>query len=309
MNSTLSLALHGGAGVILRENISAEVESAYRSSMAEILTRGFAMLQAGATALDTVEATVLALEDNPLFNAGRGSVFTRDGTHEMDATLMDGATLRAGTVSAVRNVRNPIALCRAIMDRSEHVFLTGEGAERFARELDLAFEPDDYFFTQARYDQLLNAQGRNRVQLDHTPPPETGTVGAVALDTTGHLAAATSTGGMTNKRPGRVGDSAGIGGGTYANDATCAVSCTGVGEAIMRAMVAYDISALMEYRGLPLQDACDVVMNGRLTEIGGSIGLVAVDRSGSICMPFNSPGMYRGAIGTRHSLTVGIWRE
>jgi L-asparaginase / beta-aspartyl-peptidase len=322
-----SLAIHGGAGTILRgPSMPAEREHAYRDALKAHLLAGWRVLEAGGSALDAVEAAVRALEDDILFNAGRGAVFTRDATHELDASIMCGRTLDCGAIAGVRNVRNPITLARAVMERSEHVLMAGDGAARFAREEGIVFADDAYFFSKERFDQLEIARAALRVQLDHapdeplpgeaptgellpgiTPPDATGTVGAVALDADGNLAAATSTGGMTNKRVGRIGDTPIIGAGTYANNATCAVSCTGHGELIMKAVAAYDVSALMEYSGLSLADACDVVINRKLASEHGTAGLIAVDSTGAIAMPFNSGGMYRAAIGSSTELTIGIW--
>ena len=303
----IALALHGGAGTILRSNITAEQESAYRAGLHAALTAGWELLVQGAAALDAVTETVRLLEDCPLFNAGRGAVFTHEGVHEMDASIMCGRTLAAGSVAAVRNVRNPIALARAVMDRSEHLFLAGSGAEEFAREQGIAFEPDEYFHDEYRYSQLLAARAQDRVQLDHADEKKYGTVGAVALDSAGDLAAATSTGGMTNKRYGRIGDTPIIGAGTYANNRTCAISCTGHGEYFIRAVVAYDISCLMEYRGMTLAEASDLVVNQKLRTMGGEGGLIAVDAAGNIAMPFNSEGMYRGSVSSAQAATVKIF--
>jgi beta-aspartyl-peptidase (threonine type) len=277
---------------------------------------GWSILEAGGSALDAVEAAVRSLEDDILFNAGRGAVFTRDATHELDASIMCGRTLDCGAVAGVPNVRNPITLARAIMERSEHVLMAGEGARRFAVEEGIELAGDEYFYSQERFEQLEVARAALRVQLDHAPDeplpgqaPEdsTGTVGAVALDAAGDLAAATSTGGMTNKRVGRVGDTPIIGGGTYANNATCAVSCTGHGELIMKAVAAYDVSALMEYAGKSLAEACDIVIHRKLASEHGTAGLIAVDREGNIALPFNSTGMYRAALSSNSELIVSIW--
>ena len=304
----IALALHGGAGTLLRDNITPEQEAAYREGLHAALDAGWALLQKGASALDAVSYTVQILEDNPLFNAGRGAVFTHTGAHAMDASIMSGRGLEAGCVSDVRNIRNPILLARAVMEKSEHVFLSGSGAEEFARELGIPFEPDEYFFDEYRHNQFLSAQASGRVQLDHSDDKKFGTVGAVALDASGDLAAATSTGGMTNKRYGRIGDSPIIGAGTYANNRTCAISCTGHGEYFIRAVVAYDISALMEYKGMTLQEACDLVVQEKLRSLGGDGGLIAVDRAGNIALPFNSEGMYRGAVSTQQTARVDIFR-
>lgn len=288
-----AIAIHGGAGVINRANLSIEQEYQFRSGLSEALNSGHNILQNNGSAIDAVELAIIALENNELFNAGRGSVFTADGKHEMEASIMRGDTLDAGAVCGIRNVRNPVSLARVVMDRSNHLFLNGTGAEKFAREQGLPFAEDDYFFTQKRYDQLQDAQKNSRIQLDHFGEKKFGTVGAVALDQAGNLAAATSTGGLTNKDYGRIGDTPLIGAGTYANNLTCAVSCTGDGEYFIRAMVAYDVSCLMEYKGFTLQEACHYVIHYKLLTIGGEGGVIAVDSAGNIEMRFNSEGMYR----------------
>jgi beta-aspartyl-peptidase (threonine type) len=295
--STISLAIHGGAGTISKASMTPEKEKAYSGALQLALNAGYQLLEKGTTALDAVEATVKVLEDSPLFNAGKGAVFTHDGKHEMDASIMDGSNLEAGAVGAVAGVRNPISLARLIMEKSEHVFLMGQGAEAFAKLHGVAFEDDAYFYDELRFLQLQEAKKTGITQLDHSPLNEKkyGTVGAVACDANGNLAAATSTGGMTNKKFGRVGDSPIIGAGNYANNATCAVSCTGSGEFFIRGVVAYDVSCLMEYKGLSLEDACNEVVHNRLMKINGDGGLVAVDASGNIALPFNTSGMYRAA--------------
>ncbi|MGV3556712.1 isoaspartyl peptidase/L-asparaginase family protein [Larkinella arboricola] len=290
-----TIAIHGGSGTISRSEITPEQEKEYRQGLENALDAGYAVLARGGSALDAVEQAVRSLEDFEKFNAGRGSVFSANGRHEMDASIMCGQTLKAGAVAGVTNIRNPITLARTVMERSENVFLLSPGAEEFAREQGLAVEPDDYFYTDYRFRQLKEAQEANRTQLDHSRSNTgKGTVGAVALDEKGNLAAATSTGGLTNKKYGRVGDTPVIGGGTYANNQTCAVSCTGYGEFFIRAVVAYDISCLMEYKGLSLQEACDWVVQHKLKDMGGEGGLIAVDRAGNVALPFNSEGMYRG---------------
>lgn len=293
------LAVHGGAGTILRSSMTEEKEKAYTAALKASLKAGFDMLRKGASSLDAVQAAVVALEDNPLFNAGKGSVFTHDGTHEMDASIMDGRTLKAGAVAGVKNIRNPVLLARTIMDDSEFVFLSGKGAEEFASLKNIPVEKDEYFFDQFRYNQLLEIRDKGSVQLDHIEK-KFGTVGAVALDINGNLAAATSTGGMTNKNYNRIGDTPMIGSGNYANNKTCAVSCTGHGEYFIRAVVAYDISCLMEYKGLSLHEACEFVVNKKLKEIGGEGGLIALDSQGNCELPFNSDGMYRGFVSENH---------
>lgn len=293
MMENTAIAIHGGAGTIVRSAMTAERENAYHAALRNALTAGYDLLKKGHSSIEAVEAAVISLENSPLFNAGRGSVFTHEEKHEMDASIMDGKTLKAGAVAGVQHVRNPIVLARTIMDHSEFVFLSGHGAEEFARQKNLQMEPDEYFFDQFRYNQLIEAKGKDRVQLDHSDK-KFGTVGAVAIDKNGNLAAATSTGGMTNKHFNRIGDTPVIGSGNYANNNTCAISCTGHGEFFIRAVVAYDISCLMEYKGLSLHEACDLVVNEKLKKMGGEGGLVAVDSLGNLELVFNSEGMYRG---------------
>lgn len=305
----LALAVHGGAGTIRRAEMTAEREAAYRDGLEQALRRGWDVLEAGGASLDAVEAAVCALEDHPLFNAGRGAVFTHDGRHEMDASIMSGEDLRAGAVAAVGGIKNPVVLARRVMEETSHVLLCGTGAEEFAREAGCEFAPPEYFFSEWRYEQLLAAQREHEVRLDHSPAQKIGTVGAVARDAHGHLAAATSTGGMTNKRFGRVGDTPVIGAGTYADDRTCAVSCTGHGEYFLRAVAAYDVACLMKYRGLSLVDACAEVVGVTLREMGGDGGLIAVDNSGNVALPFNSEGMYRAWMTDRQPSQIAIYRD
>lgn len=293
MSENYALAIHGGAGTITRGLLTAEKEQAYRQGLALALQAGQLILQRGGSAEDAVLAAVIALEDNTLFNAGKGSVFNFEGTHEMDASIMRGQDLKAGAVTCVQGIKNPIQAAHAVMHHSEHVSLSGAGAETFARTLNLTFEEPSYFHDDFRFEQWKSIAGTGSVQLDHTEK-KFGTVGAVARDTFGNLAAATSTGGMTNKRWGRIGDTPLIGSGTYANNHTCAISCTGHGEFFMRAVVAYDISCLMEYKGYTLKQACHYVVKDKLVRLGGEGGLIAVDRDGNIELPFNSEGMYRG---------------
>ena len=288
----IALALHGGAGTILRSSMSKEKEVLYKAALQSALSLGYEVLEKGGTAIDAVEQCVISLENCPLFNAGKGSVFTNTETHEMDAAIMEGDKLMAGAVAGVNGVRNPIQLARKIMENSEHVLLYGKGAEEFARLMNLPFENSDYFFDQFRYDQLKEIQNTDTFKLDHSDK-KFGTVGAVALDINGNLAAATSTGGMTNKRFNRIGDSPIIGSGTYANNKTCAVSCTGHGEFFIRAVVAYDVSCLMEYKGLNLNDACNEVVKHKLVKLGGEGGLIAINSDGECILSFNSEGMYR----------------
>jgi len=317
MNPTAVIAIHGGAGTILRTQMDPNAEQRYHASLNDVLAAGQSVLAAGGSALDAVSEAVRLLEDNPLFNAGRGAVFTADGTHELDASIMDGSTLEAGAICCVKRVRNPILVARRVLEASEHVMFTGAGAEAFA--VAQGFEPVDpsYFHTDARHKQWLLARGQQRVMLDHdgatlsAPTPDGdgdepmphepidpnrkfGTVGAVALDQHGHLAAATSTGGVTNKQAGRVGDAPLIGAGCYADDETCAVSTTGSGEMFMRMVVAYDVAAQMAYRGVSLEEAAADVVMKRLPRIDGRGGLIAVDALGNVTLPFNTEGMYRG---------------
>lgn len=293
MNRPFTIAIHGGAGTILRSTMTPELQQEYEAGLHAALDAGLGVLKTGGTSIAAVEAAVMSLEDFPMFNAGRGSVFNNAGKHEMDAAIMDGATLDAGAVSGISHVKNPVKLAYTIMQKSEHVLLCGDGAEQFAKANGLEFEEDAYFYNALRYRQWQEALKEDRVQLDHTEK-KFGTVGAVALDVNGNLAAATSTGGMTNKKYGRMGDSPIIGAGTYANNNTCAVSCTGHGELFMRSVVAYDISCLIEYKGLSLKQACNMVVYDKLVKIGGEGGLIAIDKHGNIELPFNSEGMYRG---------------
>lgn len=306
--NTYAIAIHGGAGTITRSSMTPEKEAAYRQALQDALAAGEAILKQKGSSLDAVEATVRVLEDNPLFNAGRGSVFTHEGKNEMDASIMNGSNLMAGAVAGVQNVKNPVSLARAIMERSEHVMMSGSGAVDFARSVNTEFMPDDYFFVQQRFDQLQEAIKTDSVVLDHTER-KFGTVGAVAIDVSGNLAAATSTGGMTNKKHGRIGDTPIIGAGTYANNNTCAISCTGHGEYFIRSVVAYDISCLMEYKGKSLREACDLVVKEKLVKLGGEGGLIAVDAHGNIELPFNSEGMYRAFVKEGQTAYIGIYKD
>ena len=299
----ISLAIHGGAGTILKELMTAQLEKEYLQGLDEALNAGYVLLEKGSTAVDAVKAAVMALEDNLLFNAGRGSVFTNKGLHEMDAAIMDGKDLSAGAVAGVINVRNPVELAMEVMRHSNHVFLSGAGANDFALGRKIKMETDEYFFSQFRYDQWMQVRDSDQYSLDHsgqeaeamTKEKKFGTVGAVACDANGNIAAATSTGGMTNKRYGRIGDSPVIGAGNYANNKTCAISCTGHGEPFIKAVAAYDVSCLMEYKNMSLQEAMNEVVNKKLIAIDGEGGMIGVDAAGNIAMLFNSAGMYRGA--------------
>ncbi len=290
----IAIAVHGGAGTLDRAALTAEKESAYKAALSMSVRRGHGVLAAGGSSLDAVEAAVRVLEDSPLFNAGRGSVFTAEGTHEMDAAVMQGSDLRAGAVAGVQHVKNPVTLARLVMEKSNHVLVSGRGAFEFAYRNKLQLEDDAYFFDQFRYDQWQEVKGSGEVRLDHNAGERKfGTVGAVARDAQGNLAAATSTGGMTNKRWGRIGDSPVIGAGTYASNATCAISCTGNGEAFLRAVAAHDVHALMAYKSLSLQEAVRIVVHEKLPALDGEGGLIAIDRSGNVVLDFNCTGMYR----------------
>ncbi|WP_413594766.1 beta-aspartyl-peptidase [Citrobacter youngae] len=308
------IAIHGGAGAITRAELSQEQELRYIQALSEIVETGQRMLEAGRSALDVVTEAVRLLEECPLFNAGIGAVYTRDETHELDACVMDGNTLQAGAVAGVSHLRNPILAARLVMERSPHVMMIGEGAENFAIAQGMERVSADVFSTPERYAQLLAARAEGKTVLDHSGTPldentKMGTVGAVALDVFGNLAAATSTGGMTNKLPGRVGDSPLVGAGCYANNANVAVSCTGTGEVFIRALAAYDIAALMDYGGLSLSEACERVVMEKLPALGGSGGLIAIDHEGNVALPFNSEGMYRAWGYAGDTPTTGIYRE
>jgi beta-aspartyl-peptidase (threonine type) len=305
--TNISIAIHGGAGTILRSTMTRDKQQQYEAGLQQALDAGYNILDAGGSCLDAVEAAVALLEDFPLFNAGKGAVFNNAGGHEMDASIMFGRGLEAGAICGVSNIKNPVKLARAVMERSEHVLLSGGGAEQFAKLQGIDFEDDAYFYVEQRFLQWQDALKEGKVQLDHTEK-KFGTVGAVALDKDGNLAAATSTGGMTNKKFGRVGDSPVPGAGTYANNSTCAISCTGHGELFLRSVVAHDISCLMEYKGLSLKEACDIVVYDKLVKIGGEGGLIAIDRSGNIEMPFNSEGMYRACRNNAGRNEVLIYR-
>lgn len=311
MNNPFTIAIHGGAGTLLKGQMTAEKEAAYRQALEEALAVGYNVLETNGSAVDAVEASIKLLEDSPLFNAGKGSVFTAEGTHEMDAAIMEGKELQAGAVSLITGIKNPVSLARDVMEKSEHVFLAGEGAMRFAKNNGYTIKDETYFYDELRYQQWQNIKGSDRFQLDHSLKKDGkfGTVGAVALDQHGNLAAATSTGGMTNKKWGRVGDSPMIGAGNYANNKTCAVSCTGSGEFFIRGVVAYDVSCLMEYKGLSLEEAASEVIQKRIKQIGGDGGLVAVDTQGNISMPFNTEGMYRACQSSKGLKEIKIYKD
>lgn len=308
--SKFSIALHGGAGTILKQSMTEDKEKAYKEALEKALLAGYTILEKKGSAVDAVEKTVMLLEDSPLFNAGKGSVFTAEGKHEMDASIMEGRTLNAGAISMVKNIKNPVSLARLVMEKSDHVFLAGEGAAIFAKSMKCEFREDAYFYDEFRYQQWQDIKNTGKTQLDHsvTKDEKFGTVGAVALDVHGNVAAATSTGGMTNKSFGRVGDSPMIGAGNYANNNTCAVSCTGSGEFFIRGVVAYDVSCLMEYKNFILQQACDEVIHHRLKKIGGDGGLIAVDSQGNLTFSFNTEGMYRACWGSESDKIVAIYK-
>ncbi len=312
----LSIAVHGGAGTILKEDMTPELEAAYYKGLEDALTAGYAVLEEGGTAINAVKAAVVMLEDNLMFNAGRGAVFTKKGVQEMDAAIMSGKDLGAGAIAAVRNVRNPIELAAEVMLNSNHVFLSGKGANDFAIKQGVKLEPDEYFFSQFRYDQWKAIRDSDNYSLDHTHQSleelfrdkKFGTVGAVACDKDGNIAAATSTGGMTNKKYGRIGDSPLIGAGTYANNKTCAISCTGHGEPFIKAVAAYDVSCLMEYKNMSLQEAMNEVVNNKLVKIDGEGGMIGVDAKGNVAMVLNSAGMYRGMHTNSDEHLVAIYK-
>lgn len=307
---TFSIAIHGGAGTLVKGMMTPEKEQAYNSALELALETGYAVLKNGGTAIKAVEASVIQLENSHLFNAGKGSVFTSEGTHEMDASIMDGANLQAGGVSLITGIKNPISLAKDVMEKSEHVFLAGNGAMQFAKSQDYILEEPSYFYDQLRFDQWNHIKDTDTFQLDHSVKKDSkfGTVGAVACDQNGNVAAATSTGGMTNKKWGRVGDSPMIGAGNYANNKTCAISCTGSGEFFIRGVVAYDVSCLMEYKGLDLASASKEVINKRILEIGGDGGLIGVDAKGNISMPFNTEGMYRAMKNSNGEKEISIYK-
>jgi beta-aspartyl-peptidase (threonine type) len=324
MEKKFVLVIHGGAGTILKKNITPEMETAYEAALKEALQVGHDLLQKGASAVDAVEATVRVLEDYPLFNAGKGSVFTNEGKNELDASIMNGKDRKAGSVAGVTVIRNPITAARAVMEKSEHVMMMGAGAEKFARQEGLELVDPSYFYTEERWQGLLRVRKENpeKMELDHDSTkneavgkqPENrdykfGTVGAVALDMQGNLAAATSTGGMTNKKFGRVGDAPIIGAGTYAHNKTCAVSCTGWGEFFIRLSVAKTVSDLMEYKDYSLQQAAEDLIMNQVPALGGDGGLISVDKNGNISMPFNTEGMYRGYIKGDGKAVVRIYKE
>ncbi|MDQ3320868.1 MAG: isoaspartyl peptidase/L-asparaginase [Acidobacteriota bacterium] len=319
----LGFMIHGGAGVIRRGDLSPEREKEYRAKLEEAVLAGYKALQSGKSGLDAIQAAINLMEDSPLFNAGKGAVFTADGKNELDAAIMEGKTMKAGAVAGLRRVKNPINLARAVMEKSPHVMMTGEGAEQFAKEQNIELVDEKYFFTQPRWDSLQKIIKQEEekakaakagkkvsgVDLLEEPQNKFGTVGAVALDKDGNLAAGTSTGGMTYKKFGRVGDVPIIGAGTFADNKTCAVSATGWGEFFIRLGVARDISAMMEYNGVPIQQAADKVIKEKLQNMGGDGGIIAIDRFGNMAVSFNSEGMYRAYIDQNGKPVVEIYKN
>ncbi|RYD77989.1 MAG: isoaspartyl peptidase/L-asparaginase [Sphingobacteriales bacterium] len=314
------MVIHGGAGTILKKNMTPEKEAAYIAVLTQALKTGYAQIQAGKSSLDAVEATIHVMENDPHFNAGKGAVFTHDGRNELDAAIMDGKTLMAGAVAGVTTVKNPISAARAVMEKSEHVMMVGSGADQFAKDAGLEIVDPKYFWTKERWDGLQQAikEDSTKAVLDHGSKKtellgsknhdyKFGTVGCVALDKAGNLAAGTSTGGMTNKKYGRVGDAPIIGAGTYCNNETAGVSCTGWGEYYIRNVVAKTISDLMEYKGLSVAEASKIVLD-KVGKMGGDGGLIALDKKGNITMPFNTEGMYRGAITADGKIEVNIYK-
>jgi len=308
----IGMAIHGGAGTIDRAKMTPQIEEDLRAGLHRALTAGHEILKDGGTSLDAVVASVRALEDNPLFNAGKGAVFTSGGGHEMDAAIMDGKTLKAGAVGGLEHVKNPISLARAVMEHSRHVMLVGEGAELFAQQMGLELVEQEYFYTEERWHALQRVQkaeadalasGKEAIISDQD---RHGTVGAIALDQAGNLAAATSTGGNTNKRPGRLGDTPIIGAGSYANNRTCAVSATGDGEYFIRLVAGHELSALMDHCSMSLEEAARAVV-GKVTDLGGTGGLIAIDKEGNISLPFNTAGMYRGYVDSTGQTVIKIY--
>ena len=312
---TFGIVIHGGAGTILKKNMSDSLETAYLLKLEEAIKAGHKILKNGGEAMQAVTKTINIMEDSPLFNAGKGAVFTHEETNELDASVMDGATLNAGAVTGVTRIKNPIDLALAVMNDSPHVMLSGLGAEVFAKERGFELIDPSYFYTKRRFEALQKVKARSNktAQVSFEDPliknSKFGTVGCAALDKNGNLAAGTSTGGMTNKRWNRIGDAPIIGAGTYANNATCAVSSTGWGEYFIRAMVAHDISALMEYKGLTLQEAASEVIQKKVPALGGDGGIVAIDKDGNVAMEFNTDGMYRAHMNANGELVVSIYKE
>lgn len=319
-NEKFGFAIHGGAGTIVRSSMTPEVENEYRAKLNEALLAGFEILKHDGSSLDAVEAAIRIMEDSPLFNAGKGAVYTSEGTIELDASIMDGKTLKAGAVAAVKHLKNPISVARLVMEQSPNVLMVGDGAEAFAKGKGVELVPAEYFQTTRRWQELQRAKEKEKREaeqpkkvsrnLDAEYPDVSryGTVGAVALDKHGNLAAATSTGGKTNKRFGRVGDSPIIGAGTYANNRTCAVSGTGDGEYFIRGVLAYDVSAMIEYKGMSLREASRIAIE-KVGKLGGSGGIIAIDHDGNVAMPFNTEGMYRGHVGVDGKVVIEIYKD
>ena len=310
------IVIHGGAGTILKENMSDSLETAYKEKLKEAITVGYNILKSGGTSMEAVTSTINIMEDSPLFNAGKGAVFTHEGTNELDASVMDGATLNAGAIAGVTRIKNPIDLALAVMNDSPHVMLSGKGAETFAEEKGFVLVDPSYFYTENRFQSLQKVKQKEKdkvVTISFKDPfiknSKFGTVGCAALDKNGNLAAGTSTGGMTNKRWNRIGDAPIIGAGTYANNATCAVSSTGWGEYFIRAMVAHDISAMMEYKGVTLKEAAREVIQKKVPALGGDGGIVSIDKDGNVAMEFNTEGMYRAHMNAKGKLIIGIYKE
>ncbi|MCU0350105.1 MAG: isoaspartyl peptidase/L-asparaginase [Flavobacterium sp.] len=318
-NQKIAIVIHGGAGTILKKNMTPEMELEYKRVLEQAIKTGYTILENGGSSLDAVEKTIKILEDSPLFNAGKGAVFTNQGKNELDASIMDGKTLKAGAIAGVTTVKNPISLARAVMEKSEHVMLAREGAEFFASQHNIEIVNPAYFYVESRYQSLLRAQEKDKTMLDHNDKSEFydanikdskfGTVGCVALDKNGNIVAGTSTGGMTNKKWGRIGDAPIIGAGTYANNNTCGISATGWGEFFMRNVVAYDISAMIEYKGYTIEKAAKEVIQNKLTKSGGDGGIIGLDTKGNIVMEFNTAGMYRASIDTNGKLVIGIYKD
>ena len=310
--NTFAIVIHGGAGNITPENLSAERQEEYKIKLVEAVTTGYNILKKGGSSLDAVEQTIHVLEDSPLFNAGKGAVFTNAETNELDASIMDGKTLNAGASAGTKTVKNPISLARAIMEKSPHVMFIGQGAETFAKEQSLELVSPDYFSTEKSLNSLKKLKEReNSTAFLSTKENDWkfGTVGCVALDKKGNLAAGTSTGGMTNKRWGRVGDVPIIGAGTYANNATCGISATGWGEFFIRNVAAHDISAMMEYKGLTLEEAAKEEIQNKIPKLGGDGGIVSIDKYGNIVMEFNTSGMFRASMDENGELFVGMFKD
>jgi len=310
------IVIHGGAGTILKENMSDSLEQAYKQKLEEAIKTGHEILANGGTALEAVQRTINVMEDSPLFNSAKGAVFTNEGKNELDASIMDGKTLNAGAVAGVTNVKNPINLAYEVMTNSEHVLLSGKGAEQFAKEQGLEIVDPEYFYTENRFKAMERARNRDKEKTNKTAfydpfikDEKFGTVGCAALDKNGNLAAGTSTGGMSNKKYNRIGDAPIIGAGTYANNKTLAISSTGWGEYFIRGVVAYDISAMMEYKGVSLKEATEEVIQRKQPELGGNGGVIAIDNKGNVSMEFNTAGMYRASMNSQGDMKIGIYGE